>query len=43
MGVVSRVRVLNVGTLDKALDQAAGEGWIIVDMKKDWKQIFPSK
>ena len=21
----------------------AGEGWIIVDMKKDWKQIFPPK
>jgi phosphoserine phosphatase len=34
-------RKSHVGTLDKALDQAAAEGWIIVDMKKDWKQIFP--
>ena len=36
-------RKSHVGTLDKALDQAAGEGWIIVDMKKDWKTVFPAK
>jgi hypothetical protein len=36
-------RKSHVGTLDKALDQAAANGWHIVDMKKDWKQIFPSK
>jgi phosphoglycolate phosphatase-like HAD superfamily hydrolase len=30
-----------VGTLDKALDRAAALPWIIVDMKKDWTQIFP--
>ena len=36
-------RKSHVGTLDKALDQAAANGWIIVDMKKDWKQIFPEK
>jgi hypothetical protein len=36
-------RKSHVGTLDKALDKAAAEGWIIVDMKKDWKQIFPKK
>jgi len=36
-------RKSHVGTLDKALDRAAAEGWIIVDMKKDWKQIFPEK
>ena len=34
-------RESHVGKLDKALDQAAGEGWIIVDMKKDWATIFP--
>jgi phosphoserine phosphatase len=34
-------RKSHVGTLDKALDQAAANDWIIVDMKKDWKQIFP--
>lgn len=33
----------HVGTLDKVLDQAASRGWIIVDMKKDWKTVFPDK
>jgi hypothetical protein len=33
-------RKSHVGTLDKALDQADANGWIIVDMKKDWKRIF---
>jgi phosphoserine phosphatase len=33
-------RKSHVGTLDKALDQADAMGWIIVDMKKDWKRIF---
>jgi phosphoglycolate phosphatase-like HAD superfamily hydrolase len=36
-------RKSHVGTLDKALDQAAANGWMIVDMKKDWKQVFPEK
>ncbi len=35
-------RKSHVGTLGKALDRADAEGWIIVDMKKDWKQIFPA-
>ncbi len=30
-----------VGKLDKALDEAAAKGWTVVDMKKDWNQIFP--
>ena len=34
-------RKSHVGTLDKALDQADASGWIIVDMKNDWKQVFP--
>ena len=34
-------RKSHVGTLDKALDQADTNGWVIVDMKKDWKQVFP--
>jgi phosphoserine phosphatase len=33
-------RKSHVGTLDKALDQADAMGWIIVDMKKDWKTVF---
>jgi phosphoserine phosphatase len=36
-------RESHVGTLDKALDQADTNGWIIVDMKNDWKEIFPDK
>jgi phosphoserine phosphatase len=36
-------RKSHVGTLDKALDQADAKGWHIVDMKKDWNQIFPDK
>ncbi len=33
-------RKSHVGTLDKAIDQADAMGWIIVDMKKDWKRVF---
>jgi hypothetical protein len=31
------------GRLDKALDMAQGEGWVIVDMKADWKSVFTSE
>ena len=30
-----------VGRLDKALEEAKRQGWTVVDMKKDWKRIFP--
>jgi hypothetical protein len=30
-----------MGQLDKALDQANAKGWTVVDMKKDWRRIFP--
>ncbi|MDN5939666.1 MAG: hypothetical protein L0H83_13530, partial [Salinisphaera sp.] len=30
-----------VGRLDEALDQAKQRGWHVVDMKEDWKQIYP--
>lgn len=29
-----------IGKLDKGLDDAAKNNWIIVDMQKDWKQVF---
>jgi len=29
------------GRLDKALDAAAANGWTVVDMKHDWKFVFP--
>ena len=31
------------GRLDTALDAAAVNQWTVVDMKADWKQIFPEK
>jgi hypothetical protein len=30
-----------VGRLDKALDAAPKQGWTVVDMKNEWKTIFP--
>jgi phosphoglycolate phosphatase-like HAD superfamily hydrolase len=30
-----------VGRLDKALDEALRRKWSVVDMKKDWKTIYP--
>ena len=30
-----------IGKLDKAWDEAAARGWTVVDMKKDWKKVFP--
>jgi len=30
-----------VGRLDKALDEAPKRGWLVVDMKNDWKVIYP--
>lgn len=34
-------RKSTVGRLDKALDEALVKGWSVVDMKKDWKIIYP--
>lgn len=34
-------RQSKIGKLDKALDEAAAKGWTVVDMKLDWKVIFP--
>jgi phosphoserine phosphatase len=34
-------RNASLGRLDKALDAAAVNKWTLVDMKKDWKVIFP--
>lgn len=34
-------RTSSVGRLDKGLDEAKNKGWTVVDMKKDWKIIFP--
>ena len=34
-------RTSAIGRLDKALDEAQAKGWTVVDMKRDWKVIFP--
>jgi 2C-methyl-D-erythritol 2,4-cyclodiphosphate synthase len=31
----------SIGRLDKGLDEAKAKGWTVVDMKKDWKGIYP--
>jgi phosphoserine phosphatase len=33
-------RTSPIGTLDHALDEARRRGWTVVDMKKEWKQVF---
>jgi hypothetical protein len=34
-------RQSKVGKLDKTLDEAGVKGWAVVDMKRDWKTVFP--
>ena len=31
----------HIGRLDKALSEAAANGWTVVDMEKDWKSVYP--
>jgi hypothetical protein len=35
-------RQSHIGKLDKALDEALMRKWVVVDMKQDWKVIYPS-
>lgn len=34
-------RQSHIGKLDQALDLAPQLGWLLIDMKKDWKTVFP--
>jgi len=34
-------RQSHIGRLDKGLDEANEKGWTVVDMKKDWRVIYP--
>jgi phosphoglycolate phosphatase-like HAD superfamily hydrolase len=36
-------RPSKIGQLDKAWDEAKAKGWTVVDMKQDWKTVFPDK
>jgi hypothetical protein len=31
----------SIGRLDKGLDEAQAKGWTVVEMRRDWKMIFP--
>jgi len=34
-------RKSSIGRLDKGFDEAKAKGWTVVDMKKEWKVIYP--
>ena len=34
-------RTSPVGQLDNGLDEASDRGWTVVDMKEDWKNVYP--
>lgn len=34
-------RESHVGRLDRGLDEADDQGWLLVDMAKDWEQVWP--
>jgi hypothetical protein len=34
-------RKSSIGRFDKGLDEAKAKGWTVVDMKRDWKVIYP--
>jgi phosphoserine phosphatase len=34
-------RTSPIGRLDHAMDEARRRGWTVVDMKKEWKRVFP--
>ena len=34
-------RAASAGRLARGLDEASAQGWVVVSMKNDWKQVFP--
>jgi len=40
-GTTAYDRRSKIGHLDKALEEALNGGWTVVDMKQDWKAIYP--
>jgi phosphoglycolate phosphatase-like HAD superfamily hydrolase len=36
-------RQSTIGRFDKGLDEAKARGWTVVDMKTDWKTVFPGQ
>jgi len=35
-------RQSSVGRLDAGLDAAPKEGWVVISMQNDWRQIYPA-
>ena len=33
----------HIGKLERGLDEAATRGWVITDMKRDWRVVYPAK
>jgi hydroxymethylpyrimidine pyrophosphatase-like HAD family hydrolase len=36
-------RQSRIGRLDQALDDASARNWVVVDMKRDWRIVFPQR
>ena len=36
-------RKSSIGRFDKGLDEARAKGWTVVDMKNDWRVVYPSQ
>ena len=34
-------RASHIGTLARGLDETGKRGWTVVDMRQDWKVIYP--
>ena len=34
-------RTSSIGRLDAGLDEARAKGWTVVDMKNDWRRVYP--
>jgi phosphoglycolate phosphatase-like HAD superfamily hydrolase len=34
-------RKSHIGGLDRGLDEADARGWVVIDMKNDWRTVFP--
>lgn len=35
-------RKSNIGRLDRALDQATRDHWVVVDMAEEWNRVYPA-
>jgi hypothetical protein len=33
----------STGRLDRGLDDAATNGWLLIDMARDWSRVFPAE